>query len=347
LEHTSGWIQSYSKIRATVFTPEELILQILKDQRYFENIEDSKTIQIFKNCPLTNVLDREYSSMIWYQLFIEIVLSPSYLPSPPSPKQFIDFLRRSISKDEESLNLIKEFELTYHKQNPIKWLINNTPIARFLNKALREENIEMLFYLRFFLNDLNNNLMINQSKSIHVYRKQLMSREKVENIRSNVNNYLMLNNFLTTIEQSDFTSIDNCENGYETVLIEIDAEYRDGCVPFTKVENDETNVIFMCGSIFQIISFELNENSTWTLKLCLCSKKEFDLLNEKTLNLVEKNQMLMIVELLNEMNESKTKWDILSKELIREFPSNDPVVVYIVDKMKNNVKDKGSKLNSK
>jgi hypothetical protein len=318
------WTQNYSKIRGVISKQEELIQQIFEDRFYFENIEDSKAIQIFKNRSHTRIIDPEYTSVIWYQLFLEILISPSYFPSSPSPREFIEILRRSISNDQESLNLIKEFEDTYDKQNAIEWLINNTPIARFLNKALREQNISILFYLRFFLVDICNYLISNSLSSIRVYRKQIMSSEKMKNIHSNINNYLMLNHFLSTSTKlSDFSPIDNNQNEYETVFIEIDAQYHDGTVPFAYVD-DET-VIFMCGSIFKMISLEQKIDSTWILKLSLAGNRELDRLNETRLKLRQTKDFSMIFELLDQLNQSNQA-NIYSQQLIRQFPSDHPLI---------------------
>jgi hypothetical protein len=316
------WTENYSKIRGVISKQEELIQQIFEDRFYFENIEDSKAIQFFKNRPNTRIIDSEYTSVIWYQLFLEILISPSYLPSSPSPREFIEILRRSISNDQESLNLIKEFEDTYDQQNAIQWLIKNTPLTRFINKALREQNISILFYLRFFLVDIYNQLISNSLSSIRVYRKQIMSSEKMKNIHSNINNYLMLNHFLSTSTKlSEYSSIDN--NEYQTVFIEIDAQYHDGSVPFAYVD-DET-VIFMCGSIFKIISLEQKINSTWILKLSLAGNRELDRLNEKRLKLRQTKDLLMIFELLDQLNQSNQA-NIYRQQLIRQFPSDHPLI---------------------
>jgi len=322
-ENHIEWTQTYSKIRQVTSKKEELIQQISKDQIYFENIEDSKAIQIFKNRPHTKILDVEYVSIIWYQLLIEILVSSSYFPSTPSPKEFIEILHRSSSNDKESLNLIKEFEQTYDKQNPIQCLIDNTPLARFLNRALREQNISTLFYLRFFLLDIYNQLISNQlSSSIYVYRKQLMTSQNIQNIQININNYFMLNQFIqTSIKQPEFSSIG--QNEYQTVFIEIDAQYHDGNLPFAYI--NDLSVLFMCGSIFKIISLEQNSNSTWRLKLSLTGNKELDFLNEKIIKLRKTNDLLMIVELLDQSNQSN-KANIYSQQLIRQFPPNHPLI---------------------
>jgi hypothetical protein len=146
----------------------------------------------------------------------------------------------------------------------------------------------------------------------------------LKNIHSNINNYLMLNQFiLTSIKQPDLSPIENNDEQYQTVFIEIDAQYHDGTRPFAYI--NDLSVLFMCGSIFKIISLEQNQNSTWKLKLSLTGNKELDFLNEKIIKLRKTNDLLMIVELLDQSNQSN-KANIYSQQLIRQFPPNHPLI---------------------
>jgi hypothetical protein len=149
-----------------------------------------------------------------------------------------------------------------------------------------------------------------------------MTSQNIQNIQININNYFMLNQFLeTSIKQPEFSSIS--QNEYQTVFIEIDAQYQDGTLPFAYV--NDLSVLFMCGSIFKIISLEQNENSTWKLKLSLTGNKEFDFLNEKIIKFRKTNDLLMIAELLDQSNQSN-KANIYCQQLIQQFPPNHPLI---------------------
>jgi hypothetical protein len=179
------WTPDYPKIRGVISKEEILLQKISNDRIYFENIEDFKSLKIFKTRPHSCILDAENISFLWYQLFLEILLSSSYFPLSSSANQFIEILRRYNSNDKEILNLIKQFEENYQQDKCLNWLTNNTPLARFINKALRQQNISILFYLRFFLMDIFNQLTKHQLSSIHVYRKQIMLKTNIQNIENN------------------------------------------------------------------------------------------------------------------------------------------------------------------
>jgi hypothetical protein len=327
-ENYLDWSQNFVKIRGVTSTAEQLLQQISKDEIYFQNIEDSKGIKIFKNDHQTRIPNAEHSLFIWFPLFLEILISSSYLPLSKSLNDLIQILHRFCSNDEDYLNLINEFEQTYDKQKAITWLANNTSLRRFINKALCEQNISMLFYHRFFLIDIYNQLINNQLNSVHVYRQQLMLLTDIENIRNNINNYLMFNQFLyTSTQQLEFLSIDLKDNRYQMVLIEIRADNRDGAAPFaclqkifnTSNNQDDLTIIFMCASLFKIISLTKNQNSYWRLELLLAENKDVNILNNKQQKLRRNKDLFMIIDLLDHSNQLN-KLNIFSQYLLRELP---------------------------
>jgi hypothetical protein len=186
----------------------------------------------------------------------------------------------------------------------------------------------MLFYHRFFLIDIYNQLINNQLNSVHVYRQQLMLLTDIENIRNNINNYLMFNQFLyTSTQQLEFLSIDLKDNRYQMVLIEIRADNRDGAAPFaclqkifnTSNNQDDLTIIFMCASLFKIISLTKNQNSYWRLELLLAENKDVNILNNKQQKLRRNKDLFMIIDLLDHSNQLN-KLNIFSQYLLRELP---------------------------
>ncbi|CAM4915895.1 unnamed protein product [Rotaria socialis] len=327
-----SWAKAYSKIRNIISQPEELLEQILRDKIYFENIEDSGGIKTLSNQDQHEILNIETASFLWYQLFLELLVSSSYLQSPASSTELLQIILRYHANNENFLNLIKEFEKTYDKQDAIQWLISNTSLERFLTKALREQNISMLFYLRFFLVDIHTQLITHQLESARAYRKQFMSLTNIAQIQNNPNGYLVFNGFLFSSIQPPNCSLDDIDDiQYQLVLIEIYVEYRDGMPPFACVQqmvnvnsdnnNNDSTIIFMCGSIFKIISFEENHNSTWNLQLSLIDDKNLSVLNDQKETLRQTKDLSIIANLLEQANQ-RNKANIFSEHLSRLLPSN-------------------------
>ncbi|CAF2752301.1 unnamed protein product [Rotaria sp. Silwood2] len=81
-----------------------------------------------------------------------------------------NILENIISSDDEySSNLISQFEQTYELQQVVYWLTSNTPLIRIVNKALHEQDINMLFTLCFLLVDIYTQLIKHQADSLNAF----------------------------------------------------------------------------------------------------------------------------------------------------------------------------------
>ena len=182
VKRNESWAKNYSKIRRVVSNPKDLVKQLSSNQTNLENVEDSKALQIHS-------LDLDTASYFWYQLLFEVLLSSNYLPSKSTPQKFIDILRKYGGEDEYGLDLISQFEQTYSPQQAVSWLIRDTPFARFVNKALREQDIHMIFLLRFLLIDIYNQITKYQEDEINAFRIQSMMKSQMKELLSNPVNY--------------------------------------------------------------------------------------------------------------------------------------------------------------
>ncbi|CAF4251198.1 unnamed protein product, partial [Rotaria magnacalcarata] len=68
---------------------------------------------------------------------------------------------------------INTFEQTYKSSDAIYWYTKDSFLYRFVNKALRTEDIEALFRLRYFLKDLCKNLKLLFDDNFQTYQESL------------------------------------------------------------------------------------------------------------------------------------------------------------------------------
>ncbi|CAF2898092.1 unnamed protein product [Rotaria sp. Silwood2] len=134
------------------------------NQGNFESVEDSNALQIY-------FLDIKTASYIWYNLLLEILLSTDYLSSRTVHfMNLFNILENIISSDDEySSNLISQFEQTYELQQVVYWLTSDTPLIRIVNKALHEQDINMLFTLCFLLVNIYTQLIKHQADSLNAF----------------------------------------------------------------------------------------------------------------------------------------------------------------------------------
>ncbi|UJR38858.1 hypothetical protein I4U23_031526 [Adineta vaga] len=80
------------------------------------------------------------------------------LDIPPSDEAKVDLLKLArkfyVDNDLELLR-IDDFEKTYESIEALKWYTSDSFAYRLLNKAIRTENIDLLFSCRFFIRDLH------------------------------------------------------------------------------------------------------------------------------------------------------------------------------------------------
>jgi hypothetical protein len=330
VKRNERWAKNYPKIRSVASNPEVLVKQLSMNQTNLERVEDSKALQIYS-------LDIKTASYIWYQLLLDVLLSSNYLSSKTTPLQLTALFRKYIGdNDDYGLKLISEFEETYRPYDAVSWLIRDAPLGRFVNKALREQDIHRMFVLRFLLIDIYNQLMKHQEDSINAFRIQPMMKSQMENLSAHPGQLLVVNGFLFASTNRDqlINSITNNDQ-FEIVLMDITAKYRPGVAPFAflrdidcdiKGQSDQ-EILFMCGSIFQVGSL-INKNSIWTLELTLVKDSDISSLFSMKQELRKNHNLCLIGNLLNHCNQSD-KAIIYYEELLRELPKQHELVPQI------------------
>jgi tetratricopeptide (TPR) repeat protein len=152
------------------------------------------------------------------------------------------------------LSIIDEFERNYRTNEALWWYTRDSFISRLLNKALQAQTIDLLYLLRFFLQDLREQLQLKQpSSSIRVYREEFLSNEHLELLKKSVGDFISLNSFLSTNLNCQRV-LKNCTDSDQSknVLFEITADpSSSGIKPFGLTDQDN-EILFMVGSIFCI-----------------------------------------------------------------------------------------------
>ncbi len=76
---------------------------------------------------------------------------------------------------EDFCRLLYEFENQYSANKALWWYTRESFLYKMLNKALRVQNIEVLFLFRFVIVDIYQQLKENQCQSsVRVYRGQVL-----------------------------------------------------------------------------------------------------------------------------------------------------------------------------
>ncbi|CAF0761447.1 unnamed protein product [Didymodactylos carnosus] len=157
-----------------------------------------------------------------------------------------------------------------------------------LNKALRVQNLDILFAYRFLITDIHNQLIKESSNTniSRLYRGQMISNDELDRIRSSTGEFISINSFLSTtrIEKkaTEFAQSAKCED-LECVLFKIKVDNQIKAKPFADISRlsyflGEEEILLMLGSIFRLESVHYDkEQHMWVADLDLCNEDDHDL----------------------------------------------------------------------
>jgi tetratricopeptide (TPR) repeat protein len=269
---------------------DDLIHQIKADQiqRQHHKIDEALAITIFNS----NIPGEEQSStglngqFIHSQLLIDCLIR---MKSSSNEKQeLITFCKQQYKDNPTELQIVKEFKRNYSPDRSLWWYTRQSFLYRLLNKALRVQNIDLLYLFRFFIRDLRKKLDKNKCSSpIHVYRAQRMSKEEIQMLKKSVGEYILMNSFLSTSlnrqQARSFLLSTDPSDDVEQVFFEIDADPRlDNIKPFRNITSSsyfpgEEEVLFMVGTIFRLVQMKRDSDGIWSIRMMLCSENDHQL----------------------------------------------------------------------
>ncbi|UJR38559.1 hypothetical protein I4U23_031225 [Adineta vaga] len=100
----------------------------------------------------TRDLSKESGSFMFFQLLKSVLMN---MPKTQEAKQMmVDKCKEYYRGNLVELANINEFDLTYKSDEAIQWYTKECFLYRFINKALRTENVNVLYHFRFYIIDL-------------------------------------------------------------------------------------------------------------------------------------------------------------------------------------------------
>ncbi|CAF0772384.1 unnamed protein product [Rotaria sordida] len=279
------WAKQFSKVKDVIVRLDDLFDQIQSDRKQIKHHKIDEEIPI---CAFnSNILIEEHSStelngqFIHFQLLIDCLIRMK--PSLNEKQEFISYLKEKFEKNSDNFKIVEEFERNYSSDQSITWYTRETFLYKMLNKALRVQDIKLLYLFRFFIRDLAQQLEKNKCSSIvRVYRGQKMSKKEIEMFQNSVGQFISMNSFLSTSLKSEIAEnfiSNNSSDDNKNVLFKIDADSRlKNIKAFSNITtfNDygEEEILFMIGSIFQVIEIKRDNNRIWNIRLRLCSNND-------------------------------------------------------------------------
>jgi tetratricopeptide (TPR) repeat protein len=274
-------------------------------------------------------------------LLIDVLIRMKSIES--DKQQLITLCKKEYENNSTQLGLVREFENGYSADKALWWYTRDSFLYRMLNKALRTQNIDLLFLFRFVIYDIYRQLKQNQSQSsVRVYRGQEISDDELGALRQSIGGFISINSFFSTSASRHkalgFSNSSTVSNDLCRVLFVIDADpavvtsksFAD--IRSLSEYGDEREVLFMIGCIFRLIDIrQENNEQIWLIRMKLCGDDEHDLkqlfdhMKEEYGGGSNEANLHSFGKVLHRMG----KYDLAEKmyrRLLTETSSNDPLL---------------------
>ncbi|CAF0805933.1 unnamed protein product [Adineta steineri] len=317
------WAYKFAKIKSVVVDLNELVSQITTDHKIQKKVEEPLSINIFT----TNVGTGKSTTGVNGQFVFSQVLVDCLLRLKSTDidnNELISLCKNEYEGNYTEQNNLREFQQDYSPNKVLWWYTRETFFYKTLNAALRTQNIHMIFLFRSFIRDIHQQLQKSQSKRpLQVYRSQLMSIDDKQRTTA----LFLLGDIKIQIDS-------------ERVLFEINADPTIVTTkPFANISKhsyfpDESEVLFMIGSIFRLNYINRNDDQIWIIKMTLCNDDEHDL---KQVLMYMKQQIEsseMNLRILGNVLWEMGKFDLAEEYFIRslkQLPQNDPLYISLYE----------------
>ena len=283
------WAKDFIKIKSVIVQLKDLLYVIKQDQKSQIKIEEPLSINIFKTG--TNKADQSTTGLngnfVHSLLLIDVLIRMKSIES--DKQQLIQLCQKEYENNQKELEFVREFENDYQADKALWWYTRQSFLYRMLNKALRVQNIDLLFLLRFVIGDIYQQLKQYQHQSsIRVYRGQVMSIDELNTLQQSIDNLISINSFFSTSTNHHkavgFLNSSEITSDLRRILFVIDADPRlVKSKPFADISSlsafsNEREVLFMMGSIFRLIKIEeMKHKEIVMIHMELCGDDEHDL----------------------------------------------------------------------
>ncbi|CAF2851206.1 unnamed protein product [Rotaria sp. Silwood2] len=282
VEQCESYIRSVKSIDTQL---NALVEQILSDQatRLRNKVDEILPINIFNaNSQSEKSTTGLNGQFVFSQLLIDRLLRMK--PKATDKTELIDRCKKFYKDNSSELAIVQEFEKDYVSDRALWWYTRESFLYRLLNKALRTQDIDLLFLFRFFMRDIQTQLQKLQcSTSLHVYRGQVISKDELETLKACMGQFISMNSFLSTSLDRrlalSFLSSSTSSCDLQRILFEIDLDPTlIGIKPFADITSNsfftnEQEVLIMLGSVFQLVNIDC-QKGVWIAQMAMCSDSD-------------------------------------------------------------------------
>lgn len=270
----------------------------------------------------TRDLSKEAGSFLFFQLFKSAIQS---MPKTSAAKEtMVTTCRNYYRGNLTELTNINDFDKNYRSEDAIPWYTKETFVYKFINKALRTEDIDVLYQFRFYILDLSYQLELKfrelkekQKDILRLYRGLKLSPDEVQNFKRSIGNLISTNGYLSTSSEHSVAYGFAIKPANRSGVVKALFEYQVDLSQVTKIViadirefsafPEEAEVLVDIGASFQIDFCEYDPaDDLWHIRAHATdqgAQLAAEYMEYQKKKMMESNIVLMFGNLLLEMGE--------------------------------------------
>ncbi|CAF1106315.1 unnamed protein product [Adineta steineri] len=272
-------ISKYSKV-VDVFTKQDMLLQSIRDTMLIVEKQLLAFSLFDQKQKSTKDLSKDSASFLWHQLLLHVLKK---MPQDEQAKaDLVTICLDFYGTNKQESKKIEKFRKHYRCEQAIEWYTDECFLYKLLNRAIRTEDIELLYSFRFFIIDLcaaleRESKKLKSSGILTLYRGQQIPNDEFEKLRKSVGILISTNGFLSTSRNINVALTfarqfrANCD--MKTCIFEIQADPTLTSVIFADIDEyskmkGEEEVLFGLNTTFRIDSINMDKTlNMWKIKL--------------------------------------------------------------------------------
>jgi tetratricopeptide (TPR) repeat protein len=267
--------------------------------------------------------------------------------------------------DEIELKKIEIFSKEYKSDEAIRWYTEESFVYRLVNRAFRIDDITLWYLSRYYIADMCRQMEIiyreqNCTKNFILYRRQRTSIHELESIKelAESNHLFCTTAFFSTTKNFDVSTLFGSEIGdpnndeiisvlFEIIVDSINlktiifVDINQYLLEKYHMSNDEDEVLFTIGSIFQITSIKEDRSNSKLWRICMKATDDGADLVQYHLNLMRNKYKNMKINLLfgrylldmNYLSKAESYFQMLLHECSNSNQYYDEDLLFINDSL--------------
>ncbi|CAF3299185.1 unnamed protein product [Rotaria socialis] len=292
-DHYTHLLDRFNKLKGIFDDQESLLDSIRRNMKHVEY--EMLSINAFDWHHQRTVIDlsKKNASFLWHQLLLKVLQAIPH--SKEEREEFLKKLQEYYQGNPQQMAKIHQFRIQYRQNLAIEWYTEESFLYRLVNKAFRTKDIDYLYSLRFFINDLCSELVLEKTKlnDIHtltLYRGQLIPKRQIKELQNSEGKLISTNGFFSTSRAVSVacghvgigSNSSSIKADQVRVLFEIHVDPRKHVILADIATRSrfptEREVLFAPNSTFKVNSTEFNEvNNLLTIKMTATDDGEYQL----------------------------------------------------------------------